>query len=727
MRLHGHAPVTHSRNSARRPRLEVAARAERMNSACGKYEPAGLRPKMSADVGGRSYRYRVSSPPEIRKKNSYGVRLVRGPFIKLEPHHEHLDSADDFPAYAEEVRQTTGSPLAADFFSGAGGLSLGLEQAGFKVVLSADHEPFAIKTHAHHFGGLSVDWDLSDPAVVAKLGGLVRDAKIDLIAGGPPCQPFSRAGRSMIRYRVQSGLRDPHDERRDLWRSFLEIIDIARPKAVLMENVPDMALDREMFILRSIVEELEQMNYSVEERVVDTWRYGVPQFRQRLILVALQNNTEFRWPSETAQKVTVWNAIGDLPEVEGGWRPDGGEHGWAEYSGPVTQYQHTMRKDVTAADSHKVFDHITRPVRDDDREAFESMTHATKYTDLNQEHQRYRGDIFDDKYNRLNENDLSRTITAHIAKDGYWYIHPRQSRTLTVREAARLQTFPDDFRFDGPPSAAFRQIGNAVPPRLGFVMGQAIRESLANPLDAGPTTRESAAVLASWMNNSKHIRALPWLQWTRKTPPSRWTVVASEELLDRAPASLMRRAWKLLRDNDEPWKLSLPKRREFEEHLRFIVENTGREQRVDRIIELRDKVAKQPRALDASATEIRSNLAVAESIADLAILASPAEGVDDADAGPEEPVLVTKGVLRVASRFQANDVDRKNRLTDGRLAVARMIGFGEYSRAAHLGLIELANSWCRPASPECPECPLRTHCAQGKKVSESIPTLYDSS
>jgi DNA (cytosine-5)-methyltransferase 1 len=669
----------------------------------------------------------VPSPPsEISKKHGYGVRLVRGPFLVLAPHRDHIDDVDKFVAYANAVRKKTKAPLAVDFFSGAGGLSLGLEQAGFKVVLSADHEPFANRTHAHHFGGMSVDWDLSDPAIVAKLGDLVREAEIDLVAGGPPCQPFSRAGRSMLRYRVQSGLRDPHDQRRDLWRSFLELVDRARPKAVLMENVPDMALDREMFILRSMVEELEQLNYSVEERVVDTWRYGVPQFRQRLILVALQNNAEFRWPAETAQKVTVWNAIGDLPEVEGGWRPEGGEHGWAEYSDPVTQFQREMREGVPSVDSHKIFDHITRPVRDDDREAFESMTHATKYTDLNQEHQRYRGDIFDDKYNRLNENDLSRTITAHIAKDGYWYIHPRQSRTLTVREAARLQTFPDDFRFDGPPSAAFRQIGNAVPPRLGFVMGQAIRESLDNPRDAGPSTRDSAQTLADWMNNSSHVRALPWLQWTRGTPPSRWLVVASEELLDRAPASLMRRVWKLLKENDKPWNLDQRERRTFEKHLRFIVEKTGREQRLDKILALRDQVAKAPKVLEASADEIRSELNLAQSLADLAVLVTPIDSADTADAGAEEPVLVTKGVLRVASRFQANDVDRKNQLTDGRLAVARMIGFGAYSRAAHLGLIELANSWCRPLNPECPECPLRSQCAEGKRLKESSPRLFDA-
>lgn len=636
-----------------------------------------------------------------------------------------MEEPDDLLRYANRLKRA-GHMLAADFFSGAGGLSLGLEQAGFKVILSADNDPFANRTHAHHFGGMSVDWDLSDPRVVASLGDLARKARIDLIAGGPPCQPFSKAGRSMIRYRVQAGLRDPHDERRDLWRSFLEIVDRARPKAVLMENVPDMALDREMFILRSMVEELEQLNYSVEERVVDAWRYGVPQFRPRLILVALQNNMEFRWPPETSQKVTVWNAIGDLPEVEGGWRPEGGAYGWAEYEGPITQYQREMRKDVPPEDSHKVFDHITRPVREDDREAFESMTHETKYTDLKKEYQRYRGDIFDDKYKRLNENDLSRTITAHIAKDGYWYIHPRQSRTLTVREAARLQTFPDTFRFDGPPSAAFRQIGNAVPPRLGFVMGRAIRESLEAPRDAGPSSRQIAQSLANWMNTSNHNRSLPWLRWVNGRPPSRWLIIAAEELLDRAPSPLVRTVWKLLSQYDRPWSLPAADQQRFKDHLQFLLENTGREPRIERVFALVEAVAGDPSVLGGSVEDLKENLGVAEAIADLAILAVPSEKPAADGSGAEEPVLVTKGVLRVASRFQDNDVDRRNRLTDGRLAVARMIGLGDYSRTAHLGLMELANSWCRPVNPICSECPLQESCAEGRRRREMEPTLYDN-
>ncbi len=123
------------------------------------------------------------------------------------------------------------------------------------------------------------------------------------------------------------------------------------PAAVVMENVPDMALDREMFILRTMVHELESLGYAVEERVVDTWRYGVPQFRQRLILVALRDRVAFRWPDETPDKITVWNAIGDLPEVEGGWRPEGGADGWADYDRPVTEFQRRMREGMDGADA----------------------------------------------------------------------------------------------------------------------------------------------------------------------------------------------------------------------------------------------------------------------------------------------------------------------------------------------------------------------------------------
>ena len=194
-------------------------------------------------------------------------------------------------------------------------------------------------------------------------------------------------------------------------------------------------------------------------------------------------------------------------EVEGGWRPEGGAlTGWTEYAGrerlPARDADARGARRRTQA---KVFDHITRPVREDDARAFELMDSPDPVLGPAAGVKRYRDDIFDDKYKRLDENDLSRTITAHIAKDGYWYIHPEQNRTLTVREAARLQTFPDWFRFAGPPSAAFRQIGNAVPPLLGQVIGEAVRASLAAGAAAGLSTQQSSAKLARWFTSQSSI------------------------------------------------------------------------------------------------------------------------------------------------------------------------------------------------------------------------------
>ncbi|MCT1515629.1 DNA cytosine methyltransferase [Dietzia cercidiphylli] len=649
------------------------------------------------------------------KSSPYGVKLIRGPYVDLAPNDHHVDELSAFLRLAASLRGK-GAHLAADLFSGAGGISLGLEEAGYDVVLGADHFDAAVATHAHHFAGLSLDWDLADPDVVERVANLIKDAQIEILAGGPPCQPFSKAGRSMIRHRVQLGERDPHDERRDLWRSFLEVATFARPRAILMENVPDLALDREMFIFRSIVEELEQDGYSVHTRIVETWRYGVPQMRQRLLVVALRDGVAFEWPADATTKTTLWNAIGELPEVEGGWRPNGGAHGWAEYDGPVTEYQRRMRRKVAPSDEHKIFDHITRPVRDDDRAAFESMTHETKYSDLAPEHQRYRNDIFDDKYKRLDENDLSRTITAHIAKDGYWYIHPRQPRTLTVREAARVQSFPDYFRFSGPPSAAFKQIGNAVPPMVAATVGNAIRSALAAGESVGFTTREIGMSIADWYRNRRGGElAIPWLR-----TDSRWIFVSSEILLQRATKRVIQSFYPALQSLDvsagtapATGTLSL---------LANMAEGVGRSGRAEQLRELAAQMGENPEALWAPTIDRSLLPAVSASVGDLAELAVPTRNPDGQES--EEPILTGRGVLRVASRFLGNDVDKRNKMTDGRLAVSRLIGIGENSREAQLGLIELAASICIIDRPACSLCPLRDHCAYANGLTEPPTSLF---
>jgi DNA (cytosine-5)-methyltransferase 1 len=624
----------------------------------------------------------------------YGVRLVRGPFVQLPPHAEECDE-DGFLAYVSRLR-AEGHRLVADLFSGAGGLSLGLEMAGYRVVLGIDRDKEATETHRHHFGGLTLSWDLGDPARVARVGQLIRDAGVELIAGGPPCQPFSRAGRSKIRHRIVNGFDDPSEERRHLWHSYLEIVSIAKPAAVLMENVPDMALDKDMFILRTMVHELESIGYAVEERVVDTSQYGVPQFRQRLILVALRNKMAFTWPAPVPDRVTVGNAIDDLPFVEGGWRPEGGADGWAPYEAPKNSFQRLMRGGMNGDNAHRVYDQITRPVREDDKIAFDHMDAKTLYSDLPEELRRYRADIFDDKYKRLDENGLSRTITAHIAKDGYWYIHPKQSRTLTVREAARIQTFPDRYRFAGPPSAAFRQIGNAVPPILGEHLGRAVRASVDEPRQAGLSSRDIGNVLADWFRG-RDMLAVPWLQAS-----ARWQVIAAEIFADRLTGQTLRQMWSLIKGWEKPGDTVAAAG-----GLLKIAELIQRTNRAERLLQIATEIAETPEVLD-SDRAIHAALAGNEAVADLAVLAVPA-GIDDDDS--EEPVLVGRGVLRVAARFAGEPtLERRNRMSDGRLAVARMIGYGPDARDAQLGLVELATAICRPEAPACSSCPLAGTC-----------------
>ena len=410
-----------------------------------------------------------------------------------------LDSHPDTPAeqnWRDWVQGST-APIAVDLFCGAGGLSCGLEAAGWKVALAADSDEWSLESHRHNVAGRALHLDLGEQQDRDVLVEMLNGVDVGLVAGGPPCQPFSRAGHSKIRSLVQQGVRNGTDSRRGLWRGFLELVEVIQPRAVLMENVPDMALGDGFAVLRKMIERLGKAGYAAEAKIVDAWRFGVPQHRQRLILVGLRGGIAFKWPRETAQ-TTVRDAIWDLPRLH--VAPDiqigapemdheaiaAGSNGsssdrW-EATGDDTATRSAFvaraREGCTGDNSRIVYDHQTRAVRADDFEAFNLMDGRTLYSDLPDALKRYRDDIFDDKYNRLDWDKLSRTITAHIAKDGYWYIHPEQPRTLTVREAARLQTFPDTFRFAGHRSHQFQQIGNAVPPALGQLIGEAILYSL---------------------------------------------------------------------------------------------------------------------------------------------------------------------------------------------------------------------------------------------------------
>jgi DNA (cytosine-5)-methyltransferase 1 len=660
---------------------------------------------------------------------AYGVRLVRGPIVHPTPHPRSCETEDElFEQYAgKAVRQH----LAVDLFCGAGGLSLGLAEAGFEVILGVDTDPEARQTHRALCPGLSVDWDLSSDEAIEGVVRVIKHLNVTLVAGGPPCQPFSKAGRSKLRHLVAGGTRDAHDHRKELWQSFLHVVLRTRPPAVLMENVPDMVLDRDMLVLRTMVDELERADYSVEERLVDTWRYGVPQFRQRLILVALNERTKFAWPDEVAEQVSVRQAFGDLPEVEGGWRPAGGADGSQDYAGPArSPFQARMRAEVPETDHPRVFDHITRPVRDDDARAFAVMDSSTRYSELPDKLKRYRDDIFDDKYKRLDWDDLSRTITAHIAKDGYWYIHPEQDRTITIREAARLQTFPDHVRFAGPPTAAFRQIGNAVPPRLGEVVGSAIMRSLEQPVPAEWTTTELSERLARWLAERHRTGrvASPWhelavpnlIAGRAPTTEQRWAAFLSQTLFDRVPLDRARLLWPAARQQLSSPSKTLVSSRELE----AIAFGLDRRTRVEQVRTAADGLRNDLRAMfDSEAFEHAAG--VSRAVARMVFRLVPGDQHD--------PIEAPAPVLRLAARFWDIAVHVRNKRSDGRIAVARLVGVDDEAAAeplkrnqgalAHLALFEIAEHICTPTAPSCGSCPLNDLCASRAELDSGQQVL----
>ena len=592
----------------------------------------------------------------------------------------HSD-APDRSEWRNWVRGLDG-PIGVDLFCGAGGLSLGLEDAGIQVVLAVDHDKHSLATHRANFPGLALDVDLSDSAGIGQITDLLEGVDVDVLAGGPPCQPFSLAGQPKLRSLVAQGIRPEEDERRDLWAAMLEIAEHVQPGAVLMENVPGMALGDESEIVRTMAARLEDSGYFVDYRIVNASDYGVPQKRQRLIFVALQHHDGFVWPSATASLVTVDDAIGDLPALG----QTLGERRQA-YGGSESDFQREARSGLSAEDKGEVWDHITRPVRDDDREAFGLMTPDTDYGALPERLRRYRADIFCDKYKKLDGDGLSRTITAHIAKDGYWYIHPSENRTLSVREAARIQTFPDRFRFEGTRSHAFRQIGNAAPPALMAAVGKALVAALDGQ-DKGQSPESHRALGA---RRELHRRLVDWHElrsgpWSQQGEP--WMVLISllcgrhgsgDDLASTALAQ-----WPEPEAVDGRSKTKLAYQLGNDTRAREIVQ---RIRDAARSIQLHEwSVADVARATEIGTTD-------ADWLAAVGLL--------------ERDLVPTTGALRVADRLLGAQPATKS---ESRLNLAKVLTSAADPLAVNIALTDLGHTVCRPRLPKCVDCPVNEEC-----------------
>lgn len=370
-----------------------------------------------------------------------------------------------------------------DLFAGAGGLSLGLEQAGFDVVFANEINSTCAETYLYN-RNLS-----SDQMFVGDINDLIKNIDkykkyfkdVSLVCGGPPCQGFSMANRQRL-------IDDP---RNNLYKSYLEFLSNIMPEFFIMENVKGMAnkIDE---ILEDFHNKLGNQ-YNIEYQILNAKDFGIPQNRERLIVIGNRIGIESKdifdeiESCKVVDKVTLGNAILDLPKLKPnklknntGFEDENCGYFEKDYNYTKTKFYNFINNGRIIT---KLYNHKSRYNNDRDIKIFgllpqgcnslhESIKDIMPYQS--------RNNIFKDKYFKLSENEICKTITSHMKFDCNMYIHPTQARGLSPREAARVQTFPDDYVFKGPQNSWYMQIGNAVPVKLAEVIGKCIINKIKN-------------------------------------------------------------------------------------------------------------------------------------------------------------------------------------------------------------------------------------------------------
>lgn len=471
-----------------------------------------------------------------------------------------------------------GRPRVLDLFSGCGGLSLGFQGAGFQIEAAVEFDPDAARSHGLNFHGgapthcVARDIVATRPAKLTEELGLSHPAlAFDVIVGGPPCQAFARVGRSKLREVADHPEAFRHDPRARLYIEYLDYVDICRPLAVVMENVPDMLNHGGHNIAEEVCEVLESKGYITGYTLLNSARYGVPQMRERMFLLAyraeIAHSVSFpnptHWielpggyggsravalkllnsddmfaepgrylaPSEgdddLPPAVSAEDALRDFPAINARDLLAAGDlrRGARRFDQPVpyveppelSAYAKLMRTWPGFEGGDTLSDHVIRylprdyalfarlKAGDQYPEAF-AMAEAMfrdKVAKLEEKQRRvvkpdsdewkelrasivppYDPGKFPNKWRKMERDKPARTLMAHLGKDSYSHIHydSAQARTISVREAARLQSFPDGFTFSGTMNPAFRQIGNAVPPLLARAVATSVKEALYSSL-----------------------------------------------------------------------------------------------------------------------------------------------------------------------------------------------------------------------------------------------------
>ena len=396
-----------------------------------------------------------------------------------------------------------------DLFAGAGGLSEGFVKAGFEPIAHVEMDAHACKTletrnyyyslkkanklqvyYDYLLGNISHK-DLSesvlnrlDNVINASIGDdntsifnrideLTKGREVDLIIGGPPCQAYSVVGRHRI------NKLEADDPRNLLYRQYARFLKKYNPKVFVFENVLGILSAEEGRYFNNIKVYFRTLGYELESRVLNTSDYGVLQNRKRVIIIGWKKGSDFSYPELIAESnpYTVADILEDLAYLK-----PGDQNNITNYASDTNEY---LEKSAIRNGADFVTQHVARTHNDRDLEIYKiaidkwlNGKERLKYGDLPERLKTHKNqNSFVDRFKVVDINSYSHTVLAHIAKDGHYYIYPstEQVRSLSVREAARIQSFPDDYYFEGGRSAAFKQIGNAVPPLMALRIAEEIK------------------------------------------------------------------------------------------------------------------------------------------------------------------------------------------------------------------------------------------------------------
>jgi DNA (cytosine-5)-methyltransferase 1 len=321
-----------------------------------------------------------------------------------------------------------------DLFSGAGGFSLGFNKTGFKNIFSIDIEKNFCETYKFNFKQHKLLTQNITLLTEDEIKILTKTKKVDVIIGGPPCQGFSIAGNI--------GRKFIDDPRNQLFKEFVRVVSIVQPNYFVMENVARLYTHNKTKTRQEIIEDFQKLGYIVECKILNSADYAVPQIRRRVIFIGSKNHSKIIFPHATTDKpITVKEALNDLPILESG--------------------------ETSTLSNHKAMNHTEQMLT---KMGF--ISDGGDRTEIPLHLRPKSGDVR--KYIKYNSNKPSVTVTGDMRK----IFHYAQNRALTVRELARLQTFPDNFEFKSNSISQQQQVGNAVPPLMAEAIAKSIKEMI---------------------------------------------------------------------------------------------------------------------------------------------------------------------------------------------------------------------------------------------------------